>query len=55
VAWLRLSSEGKRFLDRTRGRKNAYLARRLRDFSDEDRRALERAVSLMERLVGDPG
>ena len=55
VAWLRLSSEGRRFLERTRGRKNAYLARRLRDFSDEDRRVLERAVSLMERLVGDPG
>ena len=53
VAWLRLSAEGRKFLERTRGRKNAYLARRLRDFSDEDRRTLERAVSLMERLVGD--
>jgi DNA-binding MarR family transcriptional regulator len=51
VAWLRLSAGGRRFLDRTRGRKNAYLARRLRDFSDEDRRVLGRAVSLMERLV----
>jgi DNA-binding MarR family transcriptional regulator len=51
VAWLRLSADGRRFLDRTRGRKNAYLARRLRDFNDEDRRVLERAVSLMERLV----
>jgi DNA-binding MarR family transcriptional regulator len=53
VAWLRVSAEGRRFLERTRGRKNAYLARRLRDFSEEDRRTLERAVSLMERLVGD--
>jgi DNA-binding MarR family transcriptional regulator len=53
VAWLRLSTDGKRFLERTRGRKNAYLARRLRDFGDEDRRVLQRAVSLMERLVGD--
>jgi DNA-binding MarR family transcriptional regulator len=51
VAWLRLSADGRRFLDRTRGRKNAYVARRLRDFSDEDRRVLARAVSLMERLV----
>ena len=51
VAWLRLSADGQRFLDRTRGRKNAYVARRLRDFSDEDRRVLARAVFLMERLV----
>ena len=55
VAWLRLSPEGKRFLERTRSRKNAYLARRLRGFDDDDRRVLERAVSLMERLVGDQG
>ena len=53
VAWLRLSPDGRKFLERTRGRKNAYLARRLRDYSDEDRRTLQRAVSLMERLVGD--
>jgi DNA-binding MarR family transcriptional regulator len=53
VAWLRMSPDGRKFLERTRGRKNAYLARRLRDFGDEDRRTLERAVSLMERLVGD--
>jgi DNA-binding MarR family transcriptional regulator len=53
VAWVRVSPDGRKFLERTRGRKNAYLARRLRDFSDEDRRTLERAVSLMERLVGD--
>jgi DNA-binding MarR family transcriptional regulator len=53
VAWLRLAPDGRKFLERTRGRKNAYLARRLRDFSDEDRRTLQRAVSLLERLVGD--
>jgi DNA-binding MarR family transcriptional regulator len=53
VAWVRLSADGRKFLERTRGRKNAFLARRLRDFSDEDRRTLERAVFLMERLVGD--
>jgi DNA-binding MarR family transcriptional regulator len=53
VAWLRVSPDGRKFLERTRGRKNAYLARRLRDFTDDDRRTLERAVSLMERLVGD--
>src|SRR5262245_33534847 len=53
VAWVRVSPDGRKFLERTRGRKNAYLARRLRDFSNEDRRTLERAVSLMERLVGD--
>ena len=53
VAWLRVSPDGRKFLERTRGRKNAYLARRLRDFTDEDRRTLERAVTLMQRLVGD--
>ena len=53
VAWLRITADGRKFLERTRGRKNAYLARRLRDFSDDDRRTLERAVSLMQRLVGD--
>jgi len=54
VAWISVTPEGRRLLDRTRNRKNAYLARRLRSLSDADRRALERALPILERLIEDP-
>jgi DNA-binding MarR family transcriptional regulator len=54
VAWISVTPEGRRLLDRTRNRKNAYLAKRLRSLSDADRRSLERALPILERLIEDP-
>ena len=53
VAWISVTPDGRRLLDRTRNRKNAYLAKRLRSLSDADRRALERALPILERLIED--
>ena len=52
VAWVRLSQEGQRLIHRSRSRKNAFLARRLRDLSPAERATLERAVPILERLLG---
>ena len=45
------TAEGRRFLDRSRRRKDAYLAERLRDLDPADRAALERAAQVLERLL----
>jgi DNA-binding MarR family transcriptional regulator len=42
---------GRRTLERMRRRKAAYLARRLRELSDEDVRTLDGAVAILERLL----
>jgi hypothetical protein len=34
-----------------RGRKNAYLARRMRDLPAEDLRTLERAAEILEQVL----
>lgn len=43
--------EGKAMLKRLRGRKNAYLAKRMKDLSDDDVAALERAAEILERVL----
>ena len=40
-----------RFLERSRGRKTAYLAARVRTLSAEDRAVLARAAILLEQLL----
>jgi DNA-binding MarR family transcriptional regulator len=50
-ARLSISAVGKRLLERSRGRKNAYLARRMRGFTAEDLDTLERAAELLERMA----
>jgi DNA-binding MarR family transcriptional regulator len=52
VAWVRLSPQGERLMQRSRSRKNAFLARRLRDLSPAERATLERAAPILERLLG---
>lgn len=52
VAWVRLSPDGERLIQRSRSRKNAFLARRLRDLSPAERATLERAAPILERLLG---
>lgn len=51
VARLAASDKGLALLDTIRTRRDAYLASRLQEFSDEDRAVLEAAVPLLERLA----
>jgi DNA-binding MarR family transcriptional regulator len=51
VSLLSASPEGKRLLKRLRKRKNAYLARRLRELDAEELRTLERAAEILEDLL----
>jgi len=50
-----LSPAGRRLLARGRTRKNAYLARRLRELDASDRATLERAAAVLERLLEEEG
>jgi DNA-binding MarR family transcriptional regulator len=45
------TSEGRSLLRRLRGRKNAYLARRMRELDPADVAALERATAVLERIL----
>ena len=45
------TAEGTALLKRLRGRKNAYLAQRMRKLPDEDVIALERAAEILERVL----
>ena len=51
VARVRVSSLGQGLLERSRSKKNAYLAARLGSLSDEERAALARAADILERLL----
>jgi DNA-binding MarR family transcriptional regulator len=44
---------GRERLRRLRGRKNAYLARRMRDLPDHDVETLERAAEILEGILED--
>jgi DNA-binding MarR family transcriptional regulator len=48
-----VNSAGRERLRRLRGRKNAYLARRMRDLPDRDVETLERAAEILEALLED--
>jgi DNA-binding MarR family transcriptional regulator len=54
IGWLSLTSEGSRSLARIRGRKNAFLAKRLEAFTPPEVRLIERALPLLERLAEEP-
>jgi DNA-binding MarR family transcriptional regulator len=50
-----LNAAGRERLRRLRGRKNAYLARRMRDLSAADVETLERAAEILDRIrEGEP-
>jgi DNA-binding MarR family transcriptional regulator len=51
VSFVSTSPAGRTLLKRIRGRKNVYLARRLRELSDEEAADLERAAAILERLL----
>ena len=50
-ALVSVNAAGRERLRRLRGRKNAYLARRMRDLPAEDVAALERAADVLERVL----
>jgi DNA-binding MarR family transcriptional regulator len=50
-ALISATSEGRSLLRRLRGRKNAYLARRMRELDPADVAALERATAVLERML----
>lgn len=55
-ALVTITSEGRDRLRRLRGRKNAFLARRMREMPEDDVRTLERAAEILERMLeGDRG
>jgi DNA-binding MarR family transcriptional regulator len=54
VAFVEPTPAGRALVETIRRRRDAYLARRLRTFSAEDRALLERAARLLERLIEDP-
>jgi len=50
-ALISLTGEGRERLRRLRQRKNAYLARRMRDLDPRDVATLERSAEILERLL----
>ena len=51
VSLVSASPAGSALLKKIRGRKNAYLARRMRELSDDEAADLERAAAILERLL----
>jgi DNA-binding MarR family transcriptional regulator len=50
-ALVSVNAAGRERLRRLRGRKNAYLARRMRDLPIDDVRTLERAAEILEEIL----
>ncbi len=50
-ALVSVNAAGRERLRRLRGRKNAYLARRMRDLPDADLETLERAAGILEDIL----
>jgi DNA-binding MarR family transcriptional regulator len=51
VTWLTITPAGSRLLQRARARTDEYLAARVIALAPEDRRTLERAADIVERLA----
>jgi len=49
-----VNAAGRERLRRLRGRKNAYLAKRMRDLPAEDVAVLERAAEILEQMLEEP-
>ena len=54
VAWVKVTPDGRRLLERSRRRKEAYLAKALRSLEPEELRTLEVAAEILERLTDAP-
>lgn len=53
VAWAQVTHPGHRFVERSRSRGSAYLARRLRTLNDDERAVVEAVIPVLERLLED--
>jgi DNA-binding MarR family transcriptional regulator len=53
VSLISTSRRGAALLRRLRGRKNVYLARRLKGLEQDELHTLERAADILERLLED--
>ncbi len=53
VTRVRITPAARTLLRRLRGRKTAYLARRMRRLTPEELVTLEQAAAILERLVGE--
>ena len=51
IAWLRATPEGARLLQRSRKRKEAYLAKRMRSLEPRQLAVLEEATEILEQIV----
>lgn len=51
IAWLQVTTQGRKLLQGTRRRKDEYLARRIKRLPLEDRLVLERAAEIFEQLT----
>src|SRR6266498_249926 len=51
VAWLQISPEGKRLLNRARLRSDAFLSARLKRLTQQERETLAKAAELLDRLA----
>jgi DNA-binding MarR family transcriptional regulator len=51
VVRVEITTAGRKLLERSRSRKNAYLARRLRTLEPDERRTLEEAAAILERVL----
>jgi DNA-binding MarR family transcriptional regulator len=49
------TAEGKALMKRLRGRKNAYIAKRLRNLDDGEVKTLDRAAEILERMLEEGG
>jgi DNA-binding MarR family transcriptional regulator len=54
VVWVRPTSEGSRFIERSRRRREAYLAKALKRLDERELAALEDATAILERLTEAP-
>lgn len=52
VAWLRVTPDGAKLLNRSRRRKEEYLSRELRRLEPREIATLDRAAEILTRLVG---
>lgn len=53
IARVGVTAEGRRLLERSRSRKTAYLAGRLKALAAEERDLVERTLPLIERMTGE--
>jgi DNA-binding MarR family transcriptional regulator len=53
IARVQVTPKGQRLLHRSRTRKNAFLAQRLSSLTPGERRALDAALPVLERLAGE--